>query len=189
MLKLIIAAIAVTTSMSAASAQTFYMRATLSPSAFASSAPAEPVDEHVYRWTQPIDFSASKLCVAGFKSTPYVNQCYDATADAVVEDSKCTAPAPAPRTDVFACTLNCSALRASRMPAEPGTFLGTATSSAGAQALCNKQVAQNGICYRDTTTNRVTFGYTNSAAVASSKTTDTAVYCGATPGLMPIPTN
>jgi hypothetical protein len=186
MLKLIIAVMAMAGTTGIASAQTYYIRQTLTASGFDKA--AEPVDDHVYRWTQPIDFSASKLCVAGFKTTPYLNQCYDQTAGVVVEDAKCPSPAPAARTDVFACTLNCSTLRASRMPPTPGTFIGTATSSTGAQALCNKQTAQNGICYRDTTTNNVTFGYAAaSTLVTSSKATDTAIYCGASPDLMPLP--
>lgn len=189
MLKLIIAAMVLTGSAGAASAQKYYMRAALPSGGFPDkTTPSEPVDDHVYRWSQSTPVPGGNLrCVAGFKTTTYLNQCYDQTAGVIVADAKCPTPVPEPLTKVWACTLNCSTLASNKMPPEPGKYLGTATAS-GARTLCNKEPAQDGICYRDTTTSRVTFGYSpGSTILASSKSTDTAVWCGAQPDLMPLP--
>jgi hypothetical protein len=181
MLKLIIAVIAMTATSGAASAQKYYMRAALPEGAF--TLPSEPVDNNVYLWSRPTDPSNSKLCIAGIRTTAYINQCYyEANGKVIVApNSKCPAPEPEVRpTDYYACSLNCSTLRASRIPPTPGTFIGTASNSVDAQKLCNQQVAQNGICYRDTTTNRVTWGNADPLTLlTSTKATDTAIYCGA----------
>jgi len=185
-MKLIIAVIAVTGASGAASAEKYYMRAALPSAAFVAQ-----VDDHVYRWSQSKpDPANSKLCMAGVKTTRYVTECYDQTAGVVVADAKCSSPAPAPKAEAFLCTLSCSELKPLKMPPQPGKFIGTATSSIAAQTLCNKEPAQNGICYRDTTTNNVTFGYSDPLTImASSKSTDTAVYCGASAGFTQVPVN
>ena len=172
-----IACMALISAVDSASAQSYYMRVHLNGAADKQADPADPVDDHFYRWSQPIDVRGQ--CVAGYRTTTFKNQCYDQTAGVVVADAKCTATPPAPRTDVDQCILRCTNPQANKKPAVAGTPLGTANSAANAAALCNTHPAQTGICYRDTATNQVTFTYTTQQPIASTRAADTAVVCGA----------
>lgn len=172
--RLAVACMAMISAVDSASAQSYYIRVHLNGVA---DKPTEPVDDHFYRWSQPIDVYGQ--CVAGYRTTTFKNQCYDQTAGVVVANAKCTAAPPAPRTDVDACILKCSNPQANKKPADAGTPIGTATSASAAATLCSKQPAQTGICYRDTATNQVTYTYTTLQPVASTRAADTAVVCGA----------
>lgn len=174
LIRLAIAGMALISAVDTASAQRYFMRVHLTDAADQASA---PVDDHFYRWTQPIDVRGQ--CVTGYRTTTFKNQCYDQTAGAVVADGKCTTAAPAPRTDVDSCILRCSNPQGGKKPAVVGTPLGTANSAANAAALCNTHPAQSGICYRDAVTNQVTFTYTMDSTIPSSRAADTAVFCGA----------
>jgi hypothetical protein len=175
MFRLVIAVAAVAFAPGAASAQQYFMRAHLVRQ-------AEPVDDHFYRWSQPIDIpnGGNGPCVAGFRTIRYVTQCYDQTADAIVPHSKCPAPTPAPLPDlVLACTLSCVNPVAYRKPVEEGVPLGIATSPSAAATLCRKHPAQHGVCYRDTATNQVTYTYTDALPLVTTRQQDTATYCTA----------